>query len=159
MPRPADDALLPGAPTPDPSVLADELDRVHQKRLLLLGEVGIGEDRLDHVGAVVLVGRGDAPSGPVEPAARGAEGGSQLVEPLRGWRANETTLDTREVGCAHPDGLFELMKGQPGAAAPVLEHITEGLGRAHRCITCRRIPPVQWPAAIRGPRRTTPLQR
>ena len=111
MPRPADDALLPGAPTPDPSVLADELDRVHQKRLLLLGEVGIGEDRLDHVGAVVLVGRGDASSGPVEPAAWGAESASQLVKPLRSWGANETSLDTGKVGCTHPDGLFELMKG------------------------------------------------
>ena len=111
MPRPADDALLPGTLTPDPSVLADELDRVYQERLLLLGEVGIGEDRLDHVGAVVLVGRGDASSGAVEPAAWGAQGGGQLVEPLRGWWANETSLDAGEVGCAHPDSLFELMKG------------------------------------------------
>src|SRR5512132_771110 len=158
MPRVADDALLPRTLTPDRSVLAYELDRVHQERLLLLGEVGIGEDRLDHVGAVVLLGWRNTPSGPVEPAAWGAESGSQLVEPLRGWRANETSLDTREVGCAHPDSLFELMKGQPGAAAPVLQHITEGLGRAHRCITCRRIPPVQWPAATRGPRRTAPCR-
>src|ERR687898_536988 len=158
MPRLADDASLLGTLTPDSSVLADELDRVHQERLLLLGEVGIGEDRLDYVGAVVLVGWRNAPSGPVEPAAWGAQGGSQLVKPLRGWRANETSLDTGEVGCAHPDSLFELMKGQPGAAAPVLKHIAEGLGRIHRCITCRRIPPVQWPAAIRGPRLTAPLQ-
>src|SRR6266511_3869600 len=111
MPRLADDALLRGTLAPDPSVLADELDRVHQERLLLVGEVGIGEDRLDHVGAVVLVGRGDASSGAVEATAWGAEGGGQLVEPLRGWWANETSLDTGEVGCAHPDGLFELMKG------------------------------------------------
>src|SRR5215216_3402692 len=111
MPRPADDALLLGTLTPDSSVLAYELDRGHQERLLLLGEVGISEDRLDHVGAVVLLGWRNAPSGAVEPAAWGVEGGSQLVEPLRGWRANETSLDTGEVGCAHPDNLFELMKG------------------------------------------------
>src|SRR5215218_5063986 len=110
MPRLADDALLLGPLAPDASVLADELDRVHQERLLLWGEVGIGEDRLDHVGAVVLVGRGDASSGPVKPAAWGAESGSQLVKPLRSWWANETSLDTGKVGCTHPDGLFELME-------------------------------------------------
>src|SRR4029453_7632483 len=106
MPRPSDDAVVPGAPTPDPSVLADELDRVHQKRLLLLGEVGMGEDCLDHVGGVLLIGRGGASRGRVAGGGGGPGGGSQVEKPLRSWWANETSLDTGEVGCAHPDGLF-----------------------------------------------------
>src|SRR6266704_1450819 len=123
------------------AVLTDELHRLDEERLLPLCEARVSEDRFDHVHSVVLARWWDPAGSPVEPPPGRPKRICQLVEPFRGRWADETALDAREVRGAHADGRLELMERQTSSSAPVLQHVTEGLGRAHRCITCRRIPP------------------
>ena len=108
-------------------VAEGEVD-AHQRLLLLLGQVVVGEDVAGQVG--VAVRRLEDPGLHVEGLRRDPEGLGDLLEDLR-RRSPQPPFDLAQVGVGDPGQLRQSAEGQPGAGPLLADEraeLVEALG-------------------------------
>src|SRR6266511_3649667 len=102
-------------------------DTLNEERLLLLGQLRVGHDRLDDVVLALLVIGRDPAGCPVEHCALHADGGGQVVEDEVRRRGDQTALDPGQVGGTHVGCRFHVAQRTASLRPPVPEYLAEGL--------------------------------